>query len=126
MKSIVRNAAGLAAALVMFGTGVPGTPPIGTLAATPGGAQAQAPAAATARTTRGSTSDHATTGIVKSVSDTTLVLTTSGRRHHEMTFQLDPSVHRDGAVAVGSHVSIRYRDDGHTHVATAITARKSA
>ena len=43
-----------------------------------------------------------------------------------MTFQLDKSMHKDGAVAVGSHVSIRYRDDGKKHVATAITAQKTA
>ena len=95
--------------------------PLGALAATPAGTPA--PAAKTATTTK---SDHATTGTVKSLSDTSLVLTKSGKKHHEMTFQLDPSVHKDGAVAVGSHVSVRYRDDGKKHVATAITAQKTA
>ena len=91
--------------------------PLGALAATP---------AAPAKTTHTAKSDHATTGTVKSVSDTSLVLTKSGKKHGEMTFQLDPSIHKDGAVAVGSHVSIRYRDDGNTHIATAITAHKAA
>ena len=93
--------------------------PLGALAATPAGTPA--PAAKTPKTAK---SDHATTGTVKSLSDTSLVLTKSGKKHHEMTFQLDPSVHKDGAVAVGSHVSIRYRDDGKKHVATAITAKR--
>ena len=95
--------------------------PIAALAATPGGTPAPAANAAKA-----AQSDHATTGTVKSISDKSLVLTKSGKKHHEMTFQLDPSVHKDGAVAVGSHVSVRYRDDGKKHVATAITAQKTA
>jgi len=95
--------------------------PLAALAGTPGGT----PAAA-AKTAKAAQSDHATSGTVKSISDTSLVLTKSGKKHHEMTFQLDKSVQKDGAVAVGSHVSIRYRDDGKKHVATAITAQKTA
>jgi hypothetical protein len=96
----------------------------GSLAAAPLGALAATPAAA--KTGHSAKSDHATTGTVKSVSDTSLVLTKSGRHHGDMTFQLDPSVHKDGTVAVGSHVSVRYREDGSKHVATAITAKKAA
>jgi hypothetical protein len=95
--------------------------PLGALAATPAGTPA--PAAMTATTPK---SDHATTGTVKSISDTSLVLTKSGKKHHEMAFKLDSSVHKDGAIAVGSHVSVRYRDDGKKHVATTITAQKTA
>ena len=95
--------------------------PVGALAATPAGSLVPAKSAKAAANT-----DHATSGTVKSISDGALVLTKAGKRHREMTFQLDPSVHKDGAVAVGSHVSIRYRNDGAKHVATAITARKAA
>ena len=97
----------------------------GSLAAAPLGALAASPAGAPAAAAKTAKSDHATTGTVKSISDTSLVLTTSGKKHHEMTFQLDSSVHKEGAIAVGSHVSIRYREDGNKHVATAITANKA-
>jgi hypothetical protein len=97
----------------------------GSLIAVPFGALAATPAGAPAAAAKTAKSDHATTGTVKSISDTSLVLTTSGKKHHEMTFQLDPSVHKEGAIAVGSHVSIRYREDGNKHVATAITAHKA-
>ena len=97
----------------------------GSLVAAPLGALAASPAGAPAAAAKTAKSDHATTGTVKSISDTSLVLTTSGKKHHEMTFQLDPSVHKDGAIAVGSHVSVRYREDGSKHVVTAITAHKA-
>lgn len=66
---------------------------------------------------------HTTTGVVKSMDVTTLVITRSGRKGGEMTFVLDPSTQRQGTVEVGSSVSVRYREDGKTHVATAITVR---
>jgi transcription elongation GreA/GreB family factor len=97
---------------------------VGALAATPAGAPS--PAAEAAKSTKAADSTHATTGTVKSLSDKALVLTKSGKKHHEMTFQLGSSVHKDGPVAVGSHVSIRYRDEGSKHVATAITVQPAA
>lgn len=90
---------------------------------------AAAPAATqtpVAKPTHAAKSDHATSGTVKSITDSSLVLAKPGPWHREMTFQLDPAVHKEGSVAVGSRVSIRYRDDGARHVATAITARKAA
>src|SRR5690349_802487 len=102
---------------------------VGSLAAAPLGALAATPAgtpAAAAKSSKAAKTDHATSGTVKSITDSSLVVTKAGRRHREMTFQLDPSVHKDGTLAVGSHVSIRYRDDGSKHIATAITARKTA
>jgi hypothetical protein len=66
---------------------------------------------------------HATTGVVKSMDAGTLVITRSGKPGGEMTFIMSPSTHKEGAVAVGSTVSVRYREDGKTYVATAITAK---
>ena len=97
----------------------------GSLTAAPLGAMAGTPAAAPAAAGKSAKAEHATTGTIKSMSDTTLVLTTSNKKHHEMTFQLDPAVHKEGAISTGSHVSIRYRNDGDKHVATAITAHKA-
>jgi len=96
---------------------------VGSLTAVPLGVLAGTPGAAAAG--KGAKAEHATTGTIKSMSDTTLVLTTSSKKHHEMTFQLDPAVHKEGAISKGSHVSIRYRNDGDKHVATAITANKA-
>ena len=66
---------------------------------------------------------HSTTGTVKSVSATALVVTRSGKNSGDLTFVLDPSTHREGALDVGSSVSVRYREDGQSNVATAVTAR---
>ncbi len=104
---------------------------MGSLATSPLSAQAAAPAgnpspAAAVKPPKFTKAVHATTGTVKSLSDTTLVITKSGKRHREMTFQLGSDMQKEGSVAVGSRVSIRYRDDGNRHVATAITARPSA
>ena len=65
---------------------------------------------------------HATTGIVKSMSDSSLVIS---RKGGEMTFVLDSSTAREGTVAVGSSVSVRYHEQGKTKVATAITAQQA-
>lgn len=63
---------------------------------------------------------HATRGVVKSVDASTLVITRTGGNHAAMTFALNASTHRDGTVAIGAPVSVRYREDGKTNVATAI------
>jgi hypothetical protein len=63
---------------------------------------------------------HATIGIVKSIDATTLVIARAGNRG-EMTFELKPSIPRQGAIGVGTTVSVRYEDDGTSHVATAVT-----
>jgi len=68
---------------------------------------------------------HATHGIVKSVDAGTLVITRTGKAGGEMTFALDPTTHRQGTVAVGTQVDVRYHEDGKTYVATAITAQQS-
>ena len=66
---------------------------------------------------------HSTTGTVKSVSATALVVARSGKNSGDMTFVLDPSTHREGAIDVGSSVSVRYRESGQSNLATAVTAR---
>ena len=67
---------------------------------------------------------HATKGVVKSVDDSTLVITHNGKKAEEMTFMLNGSTHKEGAVAVGVPVSVRYTDNGKTHVATAVSVEQ--
>jgi hypothetical protein len=66
---------------------------------------------------------HATKGVVKSVDANTLVITHKGKT--DMTFALNPATHLQGTVAVGTSVDVRYREDGKTYVATAVTAQPS-
>lgn len=73
----------------------------------------------------GSAATHATRGVVKSVDDSTLVITRSDKKHSVMTFAMDSSTHRPDGVAIGTPVSVRYREDGKTHVATALTIEQS-
>ena len=96
----------------------------GILSVVPLGAAAGIPAvqktAAAAKTTAKAAPTHATRGTVKSIDDATLVLAHGGKKNADMTFTLNGSTQKDGAIAVGSPVSVRYREDGKTNVATAI------
>ncbi|MGE3189184.1 MAG: hypothetical protein AB7N90_05845 [Vicinamibacterales bacterium] len=62
-----------------------------------------------------------TTGVVKSIDASTLMLT--GARHKQMTFKLSADTAREGTSAAGARVSVRYRMDGASMVATAVTAQ---
>ena len=99
---------------------------VGALAAVPAAGFA-APAAnaqtTTAKSPAKAAASHATTGVVKSIDPATLVITRPGKNAGDMTFALNPSTKREGTVAVGSTVSVRYHEEGHTHVASALTAR---
>ena len=66
---------------------------------------------------------HATQGIVKSIDDTTLVVSRPHERG-DITFTLSAATHRAGAIVVGAIVSVRYRDDSKGHIATAVTLRR--
>jgi len=58
---------------------------------------------------------------VKSVDDSSLVITRHGKKPEDMTFTMNANTHKEGAVAVGSPVSVRYQESGTTHVATAVS-----
>jgi len=68
---------------------------------------------------------HATRGIVKSVDASTLVITRTGGHQAEMTFALNAWTHSEGTIAVGAPISVRYREDGKTNVATAIRVQSA-
>lgn len=65
---------------------------------------------------------HATSGIVKSVDQTSLVLQRKTGVHGELRFVLTSATERVGEVTVGSTVEVRYRLDGHQRIATAVSA----
>ena len=65
---------------------------------------------------------HATRGIVRTIDANTMVIARG--KSGLMTFSLTSSTHRAGVVVVGSTVSVRYREDGKNHVATAITLQR--
>lgn len=69
-----------------------------------------------------STATHSVQGVVKSVDASSLVITKSGKKGGEMTFKLDSTTQKDGSIANGSAVSVRYRMDGSSMVATAVNA----
>lgn len=66
---------------------------------------------------------HATRGVVKAIDETALVISRT-RNRGDIAFKLTSTTHRDGTVVVGSDVSVRYREDGRTHVATAIALQQ--
>jgi hypothetical protein len=65
---------------------------------------------------------HSVQGVVKSVDTSSLVITKSGKKGGEMTFKLDSTTQRDGSITTGQPVSVRYRMDGSSMVATAVNA----
>jgi hypothetical protein len=84
------------------------------------GAQAK-PAAKTAA--KSAMATHSTTGTVKSIDSNTLVISKPGKKGADMTFTVNGSTQKDGTVAVGSNVTVRYQNEGKTMVATAISER---
>jgi hypothetical protein len=97
----------------------------GALMAVPamGFAASQATASSAKPAAKATIANHSTTGTVKSVDATSLVIAHSGKKADEMTFTLGPSTQKEGNVAVGSSVSVRYHDEGGAHVASAIVAK---
>jgi hypothetical protein len=74
----------------------------------------------------GAVATHSTTGVVKSIDSGMLVIARDGRKHGEMTFTLNPATEREGAIKVGTKVSVRYHADGKATVATAVVAQPMA
>ena len=71
-----------------------------------------------------SVATKSTTGVVKSMDATTLVLSRQGKKDGDETFTLNPSTQKEGNVQVGSTVSVHYKAEGKTKVATAIMAQE--
>lgn len=78
-----------------------------------------APAAKKTATVAG----HTTAGVVKSSTDSSLVITKGGK---DETFTLNPSTEKKGTIETGSHVTVHYTMDGKNMVATAVTVRPAA
>ena len=93
---------------------------VGAMAAVPAAGFAAPTAKAKTTAATKTAAAHATTGVVKSIDEKTLVITRPGKKEHEMTFALNASTQREGTVAVGSTVSVRYQVEGKTHVASAL------
>ena len=69
--------------------------------------------------------DRSVSGVVKTVDRTTLVITRAGKTPVEMTFGVNASTVREGRIAVGTRVQVRFRD-GHPAIATGIFATPTA
>jgi hypothetical protein len=105
------------AALMLVGAMVGSTTalPAAPRGQTRGNGAPEAPAPAPAPT-------HAVRGVVKSCDSKSLVVTRSSKKPSDLTFVLTPATLRTGTIAAGSKVSVRYRADGKTLVATAVIA----
>jgi hypothetical protein len=92
-------------------------------AAVPQTASTKKSASPTSAAKPAAAASHSVKGIVKSIDASSLVITKSGKAGGDMTFTLNADTKRDGAPAVGSPVSVRYRSEGGAMVATAVTAQ---
>ncbi len=68
---------------------------------------------------------HATSGVVKSIDDNKLVITKSAGKGPETTFTVNTSTTKEGSIAAGSKVDVRYHNDGKTKVATAVSVHEA-
>jgi hypothetical protein len=92
------------------------------LAASGASAQAGATAKPAEKTaSKPAVAGHATQGVVKSVDASSLVIS-RGKKADE-TFMLNASTQRQGTIEPGAQVSVHYREEGKSHVATAIVAK---
>src|SRR5262245_59725222 len=107
--------------VIAFTAGLAVVPAVAHASMTPQQAQAAAKAKPAKAATK--TATHATTGVVKSIDPTSLVITRSGKQSGDMTFVVSASTHQDGTIVSGAPVSVRYREEGANHVATAITVQ---
>ena len=89
------------------------------LSASPG--SSNEPGQATVMGRPGLIPTHAIRGVVTSVSPSVLVITPSGKGATAMTFVVSPSTHREGNMAVGVTVSVRYRVEDQRLLATAVS-----
>ena len=80
--------------------------------------------AAASQTTGAPMPTHAIRGVVKSISTFYVVIVTgSGKKAREMTFVLGPSTEKAGEISIGTPVSVRYRQEDHVLVSTAVSAQ---
>jgi hypothetical protein len=80
-------------------------------------------AAAAAQKARAPLPTHAIRGEVKSINMFYLVIVTgSGKKARDMTFELNPATERHGDITIGKTVSVRYRVENHNLISTAVSA----
>src|SRR6185503_12606935 len=93
-----------------------------TLAASPAGTQAKPSAKPSGTTTKPATATHATSGVIKTVDTSNLVITkTSGKKKEDVSFALDSTTQKKGDMTVGATVDVRYRTENKQNIATAVT-----
>lgn len=63
---------------------------------------------------------HTTSGVVKSSTDNSLVITKGGK---DETFTLNSTTEKTGTIANGAHVTVHYTMDGKNMVATAVSVQ---
>ncbi len=66
---------------------------------------------------------HSTNGTVKSTDATSLVITRKTGAVKEMTFVVNADTQKKGTIATGAMVDVRYRTEGKSNIATAITVQ---
>lgn len=97
---------------------------IGALVLAPSFVLAQTPTPKAKPATAPAAASHSTTGTVKSVDATTLTITRPSGTVKEMTFTINDATKKQGAIAAGASVEVRYKTEGKTNVATAVTVQK--
>jgi hypothetical protein len=64
-------------------------------------------------------------GVIKSINDTSIVVSASTPKKAEVTFQLTSAVKRTGTLTPGGPVTVTYYFDNGQHVVTSLTGKES-
>lgn len=89
--------------------------------ASPQGGNLTTPAKPKAPVKPAKVATHATSGVIRAIDGSTLVIAKSTKATATETFELTSETARKGELAVGNKVSLRYTNTGGRLVATAVT-----
>jgi hypothetical protein len=94
----------------------------GAYAQTTTGAKPKAKSTTTSSTKPAAAASHSVKGTVKAVDATTLTVTPSGKDKTDLVLSMNSSTTKEGTLAAGSTVSVRYKEENGQKIATAVHA----
>ena len=94
----------------------------GAYAQTSTGAKPKAQSTSTASTKPAAAASHTVSGTVKAMDANMLTVTPSGKDKADLMVMLNSSTTKEGALAVGSKVSVHYKEENGQKIATAVKA----
>jgi len=101
-------------------------PAVAFAQSTPSSSKAATPATPATPAKKAATAPavHSTTGVVKSIDSSTLVITKVAGKGPETSFIVNASTQRQGNLVAGAAVDVRYHTEGKDKIATAVSVQQ--